>query len=255
MDAVGHLRDIFNLAPYILAGTLALVVSLIAGVNRALKLANWPYPARKQAVSTISAVLVAWCLVALASSLFGLFRATPTGAPTLPFALLIPIAAGILLARRWELLAQILDAVPGAWLVGVQFFRVLGLIFVILYAQDRLPGAFALPAGIGDFIVGMLAPVVAIIYARRQRQAAGLVRAWNYFGIADLIVAVTTGFLTSPSRLQSLALNVPNRLISIFPLVIIPAFLVPLAILLHLASLKKLRQAENSVASPQRKTA
>jgi hypothetical protein len=58
--------------------------------------------------------------------------------------------------------------------------------------------------------------------------------------MADLAVAVTTGFLTSPSPVQLLALDRPNTLVTAFPLVLIPVFLVPLSVLLHLASLRKL---------------
>ena len=56
-------------------------------------------------------------------------------------------------------------------------------------------------------------------------------------GIADLTVAVGTGFLTSPSALQPVVFNAPNELISVLPLVLIPTFLVPLSILLHLTSI------------------
>lgn len=228
------------LPPYVLAGTLTIVVTLIVGLNRALKLAQWPYPMRKQAVSTMAALLVAWSLAALVSTWFGLYRVAPDRIPTIPFAVLLPIAAGVVLARRGGLIARIVEAVPRPWIVGVQLYRALGLIFVILYAQDRLPDAFALPAGVGDFIVGLLAPVVAIAYARRPHQAAGWVRAWNLFGLADLVVAVATGFLTSPSRFQTLAFDAPNQLVSIFPLAMIPTFLVPLSVLLHLASLRQI---------------
>ena len=105
-----------------------------------------------------------------------------------------------------------------------------------------MPGAFAWPAGIGDLIVGLLAPVVGFAYMRGARGSNGMLRAWNLLGIADLVVAVSTGFLTSPSPLQLLALDKPNELVTAFPLAMIPAFLVPLAMLLHLASLQKLRQ-------------
>jgi hypothetical protein len=116
--------------------------------------------------------------------------------------------------------------------------------FLVLYAGGWLPGAFAWPAGVGDVIVELLAPVVGIAYVSGSRRSAGLLRAWNLFGIGDLVVAAATGFLTSPSRLEILAFDRPNELISAFPLVMIPAFLVPLAVLLHLASLEKLRQTE-----------
>jgi hypothetical protein len=58
----------------------------------------------------------------------------------------------------------------------------------------------------------------------------------------DLVVAMTAGFLTSPSPFQLFAFDLPNELISEFPLVLVPVFLVPVSVLLHLASLTKLRR-------------
>ena len=100
---------------------------------------------------------------------------------------------------------------------------------------------------LGDMLVGVLAPFAASAYARRGNYAAGRVRAWNMIGIADLIVAVTMGFLTSRSPFQMFAFDAPNQLITTFPLAIIPAFIVPLSILLHFASLYKLRHAETEL--------
>ena len=62
------------------------------------------------------------------------------------------------------------------------------------------------------------------------------------FGLLDLVVALGTGFLTSPSPFQLLSLAAPNTLVSAFPLVLIPVFAVPLSVLLHVASLMKLRR-------------
>jgi hypothetical protein len=61
-------------------------------------------------------------------------------------------------------------------------------------------------------------------------------------GLADFVVAVTAGFLTSPSSFQLFAFDLPNELVSRFPLVLIPVFVVPVSALLHLASLSKLRR-------------
>jgi hypothetical protein len=45
--------------------------------------------------------------------------------------------------------------------------------------------------------------------------------------------------LSSPSPFQLFAFDLPNELISEFPLVLVPVFLVPVSVLLHLASLSK----------------
>jgi hypothetical protein len=143
-----------------------------------------------------------------------------------------------LLYRIWPLFRRIVDALPQRWIVSIQAYRIEGLIFLLLYANGSLPAAFALPAGIGDMAVGLMAPLAGASGSSTR------LRAWNLAGITDLVVAVTTGFLTSSSPVQLLALDRPNELISAFPLVLIPVFLVPLSVLLHLASLQKLRRNE-----------
>jgi hypothetical protein len=157
-----------------------------------------------------------------------------------------PIVIGVLAFFSWPLLRRIVASVPNTWLVGVQFYRVLGVIFVVLCAGGHLPGIFALPAGLGDTLVGILAPFAAVSLARSPKTSANRARLWNLLGIADLIIAVTLGFLTSPSPLQMFAFDRPSGLIAMFPLSLIPVYAVPLSILLHLASLQKLRQEQRS---------
>ena len=122
----------------------------------------------------------------------------------------------------------------------IEVYRALGFVFLALWSLGQLPGEFAIPAGIGDVIVGASAPYVAWPNARRSASAERVTLAWNIFGIGDLIIAVTMGFLTSPSPLQMLAVDRPNLLITQYPLVMVPAFLVPASIILHGLSLWKL---------------
>jgi hypothetical protein len=133
--------------------------------------------------------------------------------------------------------------VPRQWVIAVQVYRVEGVIFLILYASNLLPGMFAVPAGAGDVAVGLLALAIGIDISGRQQIRSRTVLLWNLFRIADLIVALATGFLTSPSTFQRFSFDHPNELISVFPLVLIPTFLVPLAIVLHIISLVQLGRA------------
>jgi len=217
---------------------------MLLGVRRAIIRAGSPVRERSHTFWNISTLLLTWFLAALVLSWSGFYQGTPSRIPTIPFGLLIPIAAGVVLFWRWPLLRRMIESVPQSWIVSFQVYRVEGLIFLTLYAGGWLPGEFAWPAGVGDVIVGLLAPVVGVAYMRGARGSTGLLWAWNLLGIADLVVAVTTGFLTSPSPLQLLALDRPTELIAAFPLAMIPVFLVPLSLLLHLASLQKLRQVE-----------
>jgi hypothetical protein len=66
---------------------------------------------------------------------------------------------------------------------------------------------------------------------------------WNVIGITDFLVAMSTGFLSSPGKFQMLALSHPNLSGSVYPLVMIPAFLVPLSFMLHGLCLWKLSRS------------
>jgi hypothetical protein len=227
----------------VVAGSVAAIAAVIVGVSRALKRSKWPDRRRRLAVHTTAVVMVGWFAVAVTLASLGIYGATAGQFPTIEFGIVIPILLGGLMIWRWPALSQLIDAVPRHWMIAVQVYRVEGVTFLILYASNLLPGLFALPAGAGDVTVGLLALAIGIGASRGRQLRSRTVLRWNLLGIADLVVALTTGFLTTPSPLQKFAFDHPNELISVFPMVLIPTFLVPLAILLHIISLIQLRRA------------
>jgi hypothetical protein len=231
---------------YIVGGSIAIIAAVLFGLNLGLKRANWLDRERTKVVRTTALILIGWFAATVVLASLGVYHGAPDRMPTLQYAIVLPILIGALLIGRSSTVSRLLDAVPQEWMVAVQVYRALGLIFLVLYFSGNLPGLFAWPAGLGDIAVGLLAPVVALAFARDPLANAGAVRSWNLFGIADLIVAVGTGFLTSPSPLQLFAFDNPSELISAFPLVLVPSYLVPLSIVLHLASLTKLRRMAKS---------
>lgn len=190
------------------------------------------------------AYLLGWLALAFLLGTSGVVQAAPTKVfPGVAVALVVAILTGSILLYRSSALNAVIAAIPLPWLVGVQLYRVLGLNFLVLYALGRLPGEFAIPAGAGDVVVGLAAPVVGYLFYKGYRWSCLAVLSWNIAGIFDLVIAVATGFLTSPGPFQALALETPNELITAFPLVLVPVFAVPLSILLHLAALKRLKAA------------
>jgi hypothetical protein len=106
-----------------------------------------------------------------------------------------------------------------------------------------MPGAFTLPAGIGDVTTGLLALPAAVWVASGFATGRKIGIRWNLFGLADFAVAVTMGMLTSPGPAHLLALEHPNVQIAMFPTTMTPAFVVPFSILLHVLSLRQLKRA------------
>ena len=55
-------------------------------------------------------------------------------------------------------------------------------------------------------------------------------------------MAITMGAMTSPGQVHVLALDTPNLLMTAYPLVMVPTFAVPLALMLHGLVLLRLRR-------------
>ena len=152
------------------------------------------------------------------------------------------ILLGLLTATRIPVVARILAA-PGtpARLALPHTLRVVGVTFLLVMTQGHLPAVFALPAGLGDIATGLAAPFVAW----RLTRGGGRARAvwFNLFGILDLVVALTIGFLAGLGPWRPLEVTPSTEPLSLLPLALVPTVAVPLAIALHLVSLRRLRAA------------
>jgi hypothetical protein len=117
---------------------------------------------------------------------------------------------------------------------------------VALYTYGVLPGPFAWPAGLGDIAIGLTAPWVMRALQRRPEFAAskGFV-VWNLLGILDLLRAMGTGTMSSLLAVGA-AGAVTTAPMAELPLVLIPAFLVPIFFMLHVAALIQARRLAGS---------
>ncbi len=201
-----------------------------------------PAQSRYTTAGALSVAFVGWLAVAqYLGSANAYFATTENSVPTVLLGLLIPLITAAMALWLSASIASLVSAIPLPWIVAAQVFRVGGGIFLVLWADGRLPWQFALPAGVGDVTTGCFAVVVAALLARRSTGARRAAYTWSLFGIADLVVALTMGAMTSPGRAHLLALEAPNVLISSYPLVMVPTFAVPLALMLHGLVLWRLR--------------
>ncbi len=104
--------------------------------------------------------------------------------------------------------------------------------------DGQMPALWALPAGIGDIVVGASAFWVADRLATPSGRNIAV--AFHVLGLTDLVVAVGLGVMTAPGALQLFHTVPTSELVTRFPLLLVPAFLVPLAFTLHVVSLRQL---------------
>ena len=191
------------------------------------------------------AVLAAWFVIVVAAGASGVFTVERgLGTPGIGFAVALPIVIAMVIAARVPTFAEAVRALPVELLIALQGVRVLGIFFVLLYAAGRLPAPFAPIAGWGDVIAGVSALPVAWLVTRRApgwRRAALL---WNAYGLLDLVVAIELGVTSAAGSPFRVFVAGPNTdIMSGLPWILIPAFLVPLLALGHLAVFWRLRAA------------
>ena len=183
-----------------------------------------------------------WFSVVWSAAINGVFRlsAPPPPVPFLPMAIFLPVIIGAPLLLFSKRVGQVLDAMPAAWLVALQLYRIFGSWALAAWLHGVMPGVVALPAGMGDVLTGLFALPAAISLASGTARGRKTAIAWNFFGLADFAVAITLGMITAPGRFQLIALHGLSINDGAYPYVLTPAFVVPSSILLHALSLRQL---------------
>lgn len=133
----------------------------------------------------------------------------------------------------------------------MQQWRVVGFVFLALFAFEVLPGLFAWPAGVGDVAVGLMALTVV---ARLERDpgfatSAGFV-GFHLLGLLDFTVAIVTAGLGAGAYPELISGGLTSAPMDVWPLNIFPSFIVPGFIILHLTALLKVRELRRVVREP-----
>jgi hypothetical protein len=189
---------------------------------------------RKAMLGAMAAgVLALWFGLIVRTAADGAYRIQADQAVLQPLviAVLIPIAAGSLLLVSSGY-RRIIDAIPQHWFAGHHALRIVfGYAFLALYEMGELPREFALSAGYGDVVSGVLAAIAAYLSFGRRRLAVPALILWNAVGILDFLTVVPLGLTQiGPSY----------RILDFFPLYLIPVYVVPIFSLMHVYSIRAL---------------
>ncbi|ACC75715.1 MFS transporter [Paraburkholderia phymatum] len=195
--------------------------------------------------ATWLAIMIAdtlWFALAWSCAINGVFRTggSTSAVPLLPLAIFLPIIVGTPLVLLSKRVKQVLDATPATWLIALQLYRVFGSWALAAWLRGALPGVFALPAGMGDVLTGLFAVPAALAVASGAEQGRKVAIVWNVVGLADFVIAIALGIVTSPGRFQLIVPSVASIGAGAYPDVLTPAFVVPASVLLHALSLRQL---------------
>lgn len=227
-------------------GTVIVIAAVIVNLTAIATVIPMSLPARL----TFAAGVGIWVGIAIAFSAAGaLDDATTRPYPLIGVLFVTPLLVMALWALASARLRTVLLDIPMPLLIGLNFMRIFGVMFLLLASVGRLGGPFPQSAGWGDIITGALAIPVAYLAARTPPRHDGIIAAWNTFGALDLFVAVFLGVTsTNGSTLQLISAGSGAAAMQFLPFSLVPTVLVPFYLLTHAVIFAQLAERRRAPA-------
>jgi hypothetical protein len=221
---------------------VALVVIPTAFVVIALFAVLWwerTSPRSAWIASLSGLVLAAWAIATAVLASSGAYQPPDPRSPP-PVGIQLVTGLAILAACLWlsPTLRGLLRNQKN--LIRLNVWRLEGALFLALMFTGQVPALWAIPAGVGDVLIGG----AAFWVAARLDAPGGRRRAivFNLLGVLDLVVAIGLGITVNPGPAQLFHTTPGAEMLTRFPLALVPGFLVPLAFMVHFVSLWQLRR-------------
>jgi hypothetical protein len=176
-----------------------------------------------------------WFCLALILGISGRFN--DVSAPIVAATVWISTAIALFACWKFTAIRSWTATVDLRWLIALHLTRFVGFYFLFLYQRRQLPEGFAVPGGVGDILVAVIAGMLLVLSpARRPRE---IVLLWNAFGLIDIIFVAFAALRFGLKDWQSMA---PLREL---PLSLLPMFFVPLIIASHVLIFVRLARRDS----------
>jgi hypothetical protein len=109
-----------------------------------------------------------------------------------------------------------------------------------LFLQKAVPALLTFEGRNFDIFSGLSAPLVYYFGFIKKRLNKFVMLAWNFICLGLLANVVFYSILSVPTPFQRFAFDQPNIASGYFPFVLLPAILVPMVLLSHIATIKQL---------------
>ena len=220
------------------AYVLLVVWVTLRGLDSGLRRSGCAAPIRRSLLVRIGALLATWFIAVTAAAVAGawLDPAVPR-----PLGYLIPALLLALVLWRAGWLQAAVQALSPSAIPWLQTLRIGGgLTLFAAWASGFAPWGWVAAAGTGDILVGLGAAAVAALLGTGLAWSRSAAIAWNVFGLVDIAHTMVRGLLAAPGPQQQIFETPANLVPVVFPFIYLPAFIVPLTILLHILSLQQL---------------
>ena len=223
---------------------ILLVLVLLWQISKACRLVLIKMGRTSSQAETISQYawlgMTSWLLILAALAMLEFFTDFQNWPPKIMVAVIPPVAliVYLLFSKRFS---RFLKHLPENWLLYLQTFRLpLEIVLWLGFLGGFFPFQMTFEGFNYDIIVGLTGYMAGLVFFGHHRYRRFEAIIWNGFGLILLINIIVISFYSTPSPFRIFMNEPANQMIAYFPFIWIPGFLVPLALALHLFSLKQL---------------
>ena len=203
-------------------------------------LRNFEEGKRKTIIRRYWIFLFIWLIGSSAASLSG-FTSDFSQLPPRPAIFLVIPAIVLVFLLRSKTTQQILKNIPPKYLINIQMFRIpVEILLWFLLLANITPIQMTFEGRNFDILVGLSAPLVAFLAFSNDQLNRRLIIGWNIFGLLLLSNILVIAILSMPTPLRVFMNEPANTEVGNFPIIFLPAVLVPIAYYFHAFSLKQM---------------
>jgi hypothetical protein len=203
-------------------------------------LAVWLFMKATNYSKTFLVLVSVWILLQSALGISGFYSNVHSMTDRFPLLFLPPL----LLIVSLFITTKGKSFVDGLHLPALTIFHVIRITVEItlfcLFISKSIPRAMTFEGRNFDILSGLSAPLIYyFVFVKKIMGKRGLL-AWNIACILLLFNVVSNAILSLPARFQQFGFEQPNIALGYFPFLLLPAFVVPLALFANLAAIRQL---------------
>lgn len=219
--------------------TVVFYYLLLQEIKTALPSTSLPPDRQKRFLNRIIIAVALWAAAVTALSLLGVFGNFDIFPLNVGPFLLIPLLTIIIFTFSKTTREMLLHLHPSR-IIRLQVFRVFVEVLIwLLFIQNLLPIQMSFEGRNFDILAGLTAPLIAHLTLQNKLSKTALI-IWNIACLGLLINIVSIAILSMPTPFRYFMNDPANTIVTQFPFVFLPTFLVPLAYMLHFLSLRQL---------------
>lgn len=121
------------------------------------------------------------------------------------------------------------------------------IVLLQLFIHKMVPELMTFEGVNFDIIMGITAPIMGFLLWRNKLSKKVLL-AWNVFGLVLITIILVVGILSAELPFQQFGFDQPNKAVTYFPFVLLPAVIVPVVIWTHILDILMLKMEIRAMA-------